>query len=160
MRVKNVGAQARTLWIGYSVQGSAGGWYDAPASPVADLSSGEESDDRELSTEPLETPGYYRTRVSVWSEEPDDNPEARRLADAEEISAFTGSSTWEEFDSLKLDPDRWRATARGLGRGGLAPENVGLKDGHLPLALPADTLNGGEFPRLASHALHFTGPAA
>ncbi len=56
MRAKNVGAQSRTLWIGYSVQDSAGGWYDAPASPV-ELVSGEESDDRKLSTEPPETPG-------------------------------------------------------------------------------------------------------
>ncbi len=95
MRVKNVGAQARTLWIGYSVRNPAGEWYDAPASPVVKLDSGQESDDRELSTEPLQTPGYYRTRVSVWSEEPGGNSEARRLADAEEISAFTGSSTWE-----------------------------------------------------------------
>jgi hypothetical protein len=143
VRVKNVGAQSRTLWIGYSVQDSAGEWYDAPASPV-ELASGEESDDRELSTEPLETPGYYRTRVSVWSEEPGGNSEARRLADAEETSAFRVSSMREDFDSSELDPDRWEAPARDLGRGRLAPENVGLEDGHLRLTLPADTLNGGE----------------
>jgi hypothetical protein len=57
VRVKNVGGLVHTLWIGYSVQDPAGEWYDAPASPV-ELASGEESNDRELSTEPLETPGY------------------------------------------------------------------------------------------------------
>ncbi len=116
VRVKNVGAQSRTLWIGYSVQDFAGGWYDAPASPVAELSSGEESDDRKLSTEPLETPGYYTTRVSVWSEEPDDNPEARRLADAEEISAFRVSSTGKIST-----PRRWIPTG-GRRRPGISGE--------------------------------------
>jgi len=143
VRVKNAGARARTLWIGYSVQDPAGEWYDAPASPV-ELASGEESGDRGLSTEPLETPGYYRTRVSVWSEEPRGDSEAERLADAEEISAFRVSSTRDDFDYSELDPDRWEATTRDLGQGELAPENVGLEDGHLRLTLPADTLNGGE----------------
>jgi hypothetical protein len=143
VRIKNTGAEDRTLWIGYSVQDSAGEWHDAPASPV-NLDSGEESDAQELSTEPLETPGYYRTRVSVWSEEPEGNSEAQRLADIEEISPFRVSSIREDFDSSELDLDRWEATTRNLGRGGLAPENVGLEDGHLRLALPADTLNGSE----------------
>ena len=31
VRVENTGAEYHTLWIGYSVQDSAGTWYDAPA---------------------------------------------------------------------------------------------------------------------------------
>ncbi len=152
VRVKNTGAEDRTLWVGYSVQDSAGDWLDTPASPV-DLASGEESDVRELSTGPLETPGYYKVRVSVWGEEPkgektgeDDDAagESRCLAKAEEVSAFRISSTRENFDTLELDPDRWEATTRRLGRGDLAPENVGPQDGQLRLTLPAGTLDGGE----------------
>src|SRR4051812_20681221 len=141
--VKNTGTENHTLWIGYSVQDSAGEWHDAPASPV-DLASGEESDAQELSTEPLETPGYYKTRASVWSEEPEGNSETQRLADFEEVSPFRVSTTREDFDSSELDPARWVATTRDLGRGELAPENVGLETGHLRLTLPADTLNGSE----------------
>jgi hypothetical protein len=143
VRVKNTGAEGRTLWIGYSVQDSAGEWHDAPASPV-NLDSGEESDTQELSTQPLETPGYYRTRVSVWSEEPEENSEAQRLADAEEVSTFRVSSMREDFDSPELDPARWEATTRDLGRGELVPENVSIEDEQLRLTLPANTLNGGE----------------
>src|SRR5918998_5803487 len=40
VRIKNVDAENRTLWIGYSVQDPAGNWYDAPASLV-ELASGE-----------------------------------------------------------------------------------------------------------------------
>lgn len=142
-RVTNTGAEDWTFFLGYSVEDSAGEWHDAPPSPV-ELGPGEESDTRELSTEPLETPGYYNSRVSVWSEEPDENPEAQRLAGTEEVSTFTVSSMREDFDSRELDPDRWEATTRDLGRGELAPENVALEDGQLRLTLPAGTLNGGE----------------
>ena len=143
MRIKNTGTEEHTFWLGYSVQDAAGEWHDAPAAPV-DLGSGEESDSQELSTEPLETPGYYRTRASIWSEEPDEDPEAQRLADTEEVSTFRVSSVREDFDSGELDPDRWEATTRDLGRGELDPENVALEDGQLRLTLPAGTLNGGE----------------
>ncbi len=152
VRVKNTGAEEHTLWIGSSVQDAAGGWHDAPASPVG-LAAGEESHARELATGPLETPGYYKVRVSVWSEEPkgektgedeDAGSEPRRLANVEDVSAFRISSTLEDFDTLALDPDRWEATTRHLGRGDLVPENVDPQDGQLRLTLPAGTLGGGE----------------
>jgi endo-1,3-1,4-beta-glycanase ExoK len=152
VRIKNTGAEDRTLWIGYSVQDPTGGWHDAPANPV-ELAAREESDTQELSTEPLETPGYYKTRVSVWSEEPkgektgeddDTGGEAQRLADAEEVSVFRISSTREDFDTPALDPDRWEVTTRQLGRGELVPENVDFQDGQLRLTLPTGTLDGGE----------------
>ncbi len=143
VRVESTGTGYRTFWIGYSVQDSAGEWYDVPANPV-DLNPGEESDIQKLSTEPLETPGYYTTRVSVWSEEPEGASEAQRLADAEAVSTFRVSSTRENFESSDLDTDRWKAASRDLGRGGLAPENTGVEDGLLRLTLPAETLNGSE----------------
>jgi len=143
VRVENTGTEYRTFWIGYSVQDSTGEWHDVPASPV-DLGSGEESDVQQLSTEPLETPGYYRTRVSVWNDEPEESTEAQRLAETEAVSTFRVSSTREGFDSPKLDADRWKATTHDLGRGGLAPENVGIEDGLLRLTLPANSLNGAE----------------
>jgi hypothetical protein len=142
-RIENSGADERTFWVGYSVQGSAGDWHNAPAIPV-ELASGEESDTQELSTEPLKTPGYYNSRVFVWSEEPGDGTEAERLAEAEAVSAFEVYSAREDFDTPELDPNRWQATTRDLGRGELAPENAGLEDGLLRLTLPAGTLNGSE----------------
>ncbi len=153
VRVKNTGPEDHRLWIGYSVQDPAGEWHDAPASPV-DLGSGEESDTQELSTAPLVTPGYYRTLVSVWSEEPEGNSEAQRLANAEAVSTFRVSSMREEFHSSELDPNRWKATTRDLGRGELAPENTSIEDGHLRLTLPAKTLDGSE---IESKDLHGPG---
>jgi hypothetical protein len=143
VRIKNTGTGYRTFWIGYSVQDPTGEWHDVPTSPV-DLDSGEESDVQELSTEPLERPGYYNTRISVWNDEPGGSAEALRLADTEAVSTFRVYANREDFDSSELDTDRWEATTRDLGRGGLAPENTGLKDGLLRLTLPANTLNGGE----------------
>ncbi len=153
VRIRNTGAEDHTLWVGCSVQAPTRKWYDAPAIPV-ELGAGEESDVQMLSTGPLETPGYYNTRVSVWSQKPegektgggdgDTESEARRLADAQETSAFRIFSTREDFDSSELDTTRWEATTRDLGRGGLAPENVAIEDGQLRLTLPADTLNGGQ----------------
>lgn len=143
VRIKNVDAEKRTLWIGYSVQDPAEHWYDAPASPV-ELASGEESDTRELSTKLLQTPGYYNARVSVWSEEPGESSGVGRLADANEVSAFRVFSTGEDFDRPELDPDQWVSTTRDLGRGALAPQNVTVENGQLRLTLPANTLDGGE----------------
>jgi hypothetical protein len=89
-------------------------------------------------------PGYYGSRISVWSEEPTAGSRAQRLAHAEVTSPFRVYSRRESFDSSDLDRDRWGATTRRLGHGALAPENVGLEGGHLRLTLPAGALDGGE----------------
>jgi beta-glucanase (GH16 family) len=75
---------------------------------------------------------------------PEESAEALRLADTEAVSTFRVYANRETFDSSELDTDRWEATTRDLGRGGLAPENTGLADGLIRLTLPANTLNGGE----------------
>jgi hypothetical protein len=143
VRIENTGADEHTFWVGYSVQDSAGDWHDAPAIPV-ELASGEESNAQELSTGPLKTPGYYNSRVFVWSEEPGDGTEAERLAEAEGVSAFEVYSDREDFDTPELDPNRWKVTAHELGRGDLEPENVRRENDNLLLRLPANALNGGE----------------
>jgi beta-glucanase (GH16 family) len=143
VRVENTGPEDGTLWIGYSVQDPTGRWHDGSAIPV-ELAAGEESGPQELSTEALDTPGYYKPRVSVWSGEPGSDPEAKRLANAEEASTFRVSGTREDFASTELDPARWKATTRELGRSNLEPENVSIDDSQLRLTLPAETLDGGE----------------
>ncbi len=143
VRIKNAGTEDHKFWIGYSVQDSAGGWHHAPAIPVK-AAAGEESPLQKLSTEPLETPGYYKTRVSVWNEEPEGDSEAQRLVNTEAVSTFRVSSMREGFDSSKLDSDQWEATTRQLGRGKLASENVDPQDGQVRLTLPAGTVDGGE----------------
>ena len=143
VRVKNTGPEYGTLWIGYSVQGPTGRWHDGSAISV-ELAAGEESGPRELSTEALDTPGYYKARVSVWSREPGSDPEAKRLANIEEASTFRIFGTREDFVSTELDPEWWETTIRELGRSNLEPDNVSIEDGQLRLTLPAQTLNGGE----------------
>ncbi len=141
--VENVGTESRTVFVGYSVRDPAGEWYDAPSDSIQ-LGPGEESDSREFRTVPLRRSGYYDSRVTVWNEEPGHGSAAERLADFEESSTFRVFSSREDFDAPELNAGRWKATPRDLGRGGLSPENTGLEDGLLRLALPANTLNGGE----------------
>jgi hypothetical protein len=141
--VKNASAELRTFFVGYSVRDPAGEWYDAPSDSMQ-LGPGEEADSREFRTVPLQRSGYYDSRVTVWNEEPGHGSVAERLADFEESSTFRVFSSREDFDTPKLNASRWEATPRDLGRGGLSPENTGIEDGLLRLALPANTLNGGE----------------
>jgi hypothetical protein len=152
-RIENTGDEGRTFFVGYGVRDPAGEWHDTPSSPV-ELEAGETADIGELSTPPLETHGYYDSRVSVWSEEPEDAPETQSLADLEKVSTFRIYSAREGFDGPELNPGRWEATTRDLGLGELAPENVSLEDGLLRLTLPANTPNGGE---IESKNLHGPG---
>jgi hypothetical protein len=151
--IENTGGEDRTFYVGYSVRDPAGEWRDAPPSAV-ELAAGEQATTDELRTEPLETTGYYGSRVSVWSEDPGVDSEPERLTALEEASTFRVYSSREDFDASELDAGRWEATTRDLGRGGLSPENVGLEDGLLRLALPAGTSNGSE---IESKDLHGPG---
>ncbi len=108
------------------------------------IAAEEEAFAGEALTPPLQTPGSYDSRISVWSDKPGKGSTTRRLADVEEVSTFRVSLEREDFDAPELDPDRWKATTRDLGRGGLALENAAIEDRQLRLALPADTLNGSE----------------
>ncbi len=151
VRIRNTGTEARTFFVGYSLRNALGEWQDAPASPI-ELGPGEESEERELLTPSLETAGYYTSRVSVWSEEPEAE-EARRLADREAVSTFWVSDGREDFDSPGLGP--WEATSRKLGRGRLVPENVSVEDGRLRITLPRGTLDGGEIESKERHGPGF-----
>jgi hypothetical protein len=139
VRVRNTGEKDRTLWVGYSVRDPGSDWHDAPASPV-ELASGQESEPLTLSTRPLDTPGYYDARASVWDDRPEEG--AKRLASAEKESAFRVVKVRSNF-GLSLD-DRWHRPSRKLGRGTLEPENVSLEDGRLRIKLPAGSFDGGE----------------
>ncbi len=154
VRIENTGDEDHTFWIGYSVRDPAGDRYDAPAS-LTRIAAGEEADAGEVLTPPLQTPGSYDSRISVWSDEPGEGSTARRLADVEEVSTLRVSLEREDFDAPELDPDRWKATTRDLGRGVLAPENAAIEDRQLRLALPAGTLNGSEIESADLHGLGF-----
>ena len=149
MRIKNTGTRDQTLFAGYSVRDPAGRWHDAPANPVELVPPGEESETEELRTPPLEMPGYYDSRVSVWSEDPEAQG-AQRLADGEQTSAFRVSGEREDFDGL----DGWETPGRTLGRGRLVPENVAAEGGRRRITLPANSLDGGE---VESQGLHDSG---
>lgn len=155
VRVRNTGPEAHTFFVGYSVRDAAGEWRDAPAVPV-EIEPGAESEETALVTPPLETPGYYAARVSVWSEEPEGEGDAgaERLAEQEKESAFRVAEPPEEFAETGALPPGWKATNRKLGRGRLLPENVSMQDGKVRLTLPADTVNGAE---IESEKLHGPG---
>ena len=159
-RVKNTGPEAHTFFVGYSVRDAKGEWRDAPSVPV-ELGPGEESPETKLSTPPLETPDYYASRVSVWSEEPEGEGDtgAERLAEREEESAFRVSEPPEEFAAQASAqpaalPPGWKATDRKLGRGKIRSENVSMQNGKVRLTLPADTVSGAE---IESEKLHGPG---
>ncbi|QIN77570.1 family 16 glycosylhydrolase [Rubrobacter marinus] len=152
VRIKNTGSEAHTFSVGYSVRDAEGGWIDALVVPV-EAGPGEESPETELRTPPLEAPGYYAARVSVWSEDPEAG--AERLDNREEESAFRVSEAPpEEFAEGGALPAGWKATDRKLGRGKIRSENVSMEDGKVRLALPAGTVSGGE---IESEKLHRPG---
>ena len=155
VRVRNTGSEAHTFFVGYSVRDAAGGWSDAPAVPV-ELGPGDESGETALATPPLQTPGYYVARVSVWSEEPEGEGDdsAERLAEQEKVSALRVSESQEEFAQASSLPAGWKATDRKLGRGRLLSENVSMEGGKVRLTLPADSVNGAE---IESEKLHGPG---
>lgn len=157
--VKNTGSGARTFFVGYSVGDARGRVHDAPPVPI-EIKPGEEADVRGLETPPLDVPGYYDARVSVWSEKPGrgERNGARRLADRQAPSSFRVSRAREDFDApggISPGGGRWRATAHELGRGRLLPRNVGVEGGRLRLTLPADTLGGGEVESGGRHGYGF-----
>ncbi|CAA9456834.1 MAG: GH16 [uncultured Rubrobacteraceae bacterium] len=155
IRVRNTGPEAHTFFVGYSVRDAAGEWLDAPVVPV-ELEPGAESGETTLVTPPLETPGPYAARVSVWSEAPGGEGEAgaERLAEQEKESAFRVSGASEEFAGGDALPAGWKATERKLGRGRLLPENVSMEAGKVRLKLPANAVSGGE---IESEALYGPG---
>ena len=153
VRVKNTGSEAHTFFVGYSVRDAAGEWRDAPGLPV-ELGPGEESGETELITPPLEAPGFYASRVSVWNEKPEGDAVAERLAQREEESAFRVSEPPEEFEGTSALPAGWEATDHRLGRGKVLPENVTMEGGKVRITLPANTVSGGE---LVSEKLHGPG---
>ena len=153
VRTKNTGSEAHTFFVGYSVRGAEGEWIDATPVPV-ELGPGEESGGTELRTPPLEAPGDYASRVSVWSEEPKPGAEAERLDDREEASTFRVAAVRQDFAGPSGAPPGWKATDRKLGRGRILSENVSMRDGKVRLTLPADTVNGAE---IESEKLHGPG---
>jgi len=64
---ENTGSEARSYWIGYSVQDSAGKWWDATPQPTATIQPGE-SDTIQLQWKPPgEAPGgAYNAKVALW----------------------------------------------------------------------------------------------
>ena len=154
VRVKNTGSEAHTFSVGYGVRDAAGEWREAPAVPV-EIEAGAESEETALRTPPLEKPGFYATRVSVWSEEPKSGTEAERLAEQEKESAFRVAEPAEEFaQGAGALPPGWKATDRKLGRGKIFAENVSMEDGKVRLKLPANTVSGAE---IESEKLHGPG---
>ena len=151
VRVRNTGPEAHTFFVGYSVREAGGEWRDAPAVPV-EVEPGAESGETALTTPPLETPGYYASRVSVWGEEPQAG--AERLAEQEKESSFRISEPPEEFAERGALPPGWKATDRKLGRGKIRSENVSMQNGKVRFTLSADTVSGAE---IESEKLHGPG---
>ena len=153
VRVENTGADATTLWVGYSVRDDAGRWYDAPPRPVF-LEPGAESETQELSAGPLGSAGNYAARASVWDGRPGSEG-AERLDDAERADVFSvaeATDLWGRDDFDALEAGRWYATgSKKLGRGLLKEENVAVEDGELRVKLPAGTLEGGEIGSLDAY---------
>ncbi len=152
VRVRNADDEQRTLWVGYSVRDSEDNWHDAPARPVY-LGPGAESEVQEMSTGPLATAGPYEARVSVWDERPGAEG-ADRLTNADRADAFVVAKARNPRNRdgfASLDPGRWSATDKRLGRGLLKAENVAVEDGRLRIKLPAGKLEGGEIESVNSY---------
>jgi endo-1,3-1,4-beta-glycanase ExoK len=137
--VRNGGDRARTVWIGYSVQDSAGRWYDVPARALA-LAPGEESAPQRMGwtapSDPPAAPGAYRVVMAVWSGEPGSEG-AERLASVDRQGAFRVAAS----PSPRAP---WEPARHALGRGRMQPANVLPTGDGFRLRLPAGRCDGAE----------------
>jgi endo-1,3-1,4-beta-glycanase ExoK len=143
LRFKNTGNRARTFWVGYNVQDSAGRWHDVPSHSV-ELKPGQvsavQSKSWRVPSNSLTTTGPYRVRMSVWNSRPE-NGGATRLASVERSNSFQAFNFRDDFSSF--DETRWSMLDQRLGRSRLYPANVGVGAGSLRIKIPANTLDGG-----------------
>lgn len=141
---KNTGRENWTYWVGYSVQDSAGKWYDVPCNS-ATLTPGEVSGTLsrtwQVPSDALLTTGSYKVVMAVWKNIPGDAT-AIKLADVEKENAFQVSYFFENFTSF--DTNRWLKSSYNLELSYLDPSNVDISNGNLRIKIPANTLNGGE----------------
>ncbi len=144
LTVRNAGERDQRWWIGYSVQGPRGDWFDVPAREVT-VRARATTTERLAWTVPSESramPGAYRVVMAVWSAPPDAKA-ALRLASADQPRAFRVRSS----TPLLLDEPRagWEAAGHTLGRGVLHPEQVFVRDhGGFALRLLPNSCDGAE----------------
>uniref|UniRef100_UPI001BD3CE4B glycoside hydrolase family 16 protein n=2 Tax=Methanomethylovorans sp. TaxID=2758717 RepID=UPI001BD3CE4B len=144
LNFKNTGTENWTFWVGYSVQDSAGEWYDIPPHSVT-LAPGETSDTQsktwQVPSDTLLTTGNFKAAMTVWKTKPEDAA-AIRLTNAEKDNSFQIFHFVDDFTSF--DINQWSKSSFKMERSFFDPTNVDVKDGNLRIKLPANTLNGGE----------------
>jgi beta-glucanase (GH16 family) len=144
LNFKNTGTENWTFWMGYSVQDSAGNWYDVPSHSVT-LTPGEVSGAQNLTwyvpSDPLLTTGSYKVVMEVWKNKPEDAT-AIKLANVEQKDAFQAFNFIDNFDTF--DTTKWYKSSHKLERTYFEPANVDINNGNLRIKLPANALNGGE----------------
>lgn len=130
--VRNAGRVARRVWVGYSVQGPGGEWFDVPAREMA-LAARGQARARLAWPVPPGAGGEYRVVMAVWSAPPG-TAGARRLASADREDAFrvAGGAV------------AWQAARHTLGRGALLPGGVLRRGEGFRLTLPRGTCDGAE----------------
>lgn len=139
--VRSTVDQARTFWIGMSIQDPAGVWHDVPSHPVA-LPAGGESPLQPktwmMPPELVAAGGSFRVVMAVW-DAPPEGPGANRLAFADRPDAFVAAS-----EAGVEGPLRWSSADHRLGRGRFEPENVLGVAGGTHLRLPAGRYDGAQ----------------
>jgi endo-1,3-1,4-beta-glycanase ExoK len=141
--VRNAGAAAREVWIGYSLQDSTGRWYDVPARPVTVPPRSESAPQRmewAVPADPGTSPGSYRVVMAVWTAAPGSGG-AERLASADQSDAFRVRAA--DLPSYPGSPD-WQAGSHALGRGRLRPALAVAEGAGFRLRLPAGRCDGAE----------------
>ncbi|WP_292469359.1 glycoside hydrolase family 16 protein [Methanolobus sp.] len=144
LNFKNTGNEDWTFWVGYSIQDSAGSWYDIPPHSVT-LTPGEVSSTQSktwyVPSDSLLTTGSYKVVMAVWKTKPEDAT-AIKLANIEKNDAFQAFNFVDNFSSF--DTNRWLKSSYRLERSYLDSDNVDISNGNLRIKIPANTLNGGE----------------
>ena len=85
--------------------------------------------------------GSYKTEVIVWNNDPG-KPETLKITQSIDTEQFVCFQKQENFDVL--DKEFWGISEKILGKTNLKSKNVSAGDGMLKIAMPRNTLNGGE----------------
>jgi hypothetical protein len=144
LQIKNTGSEPWSFWIGYSVLGQNGEWYDVDAHPVI-LEPGEISPLQEKTWIVPETAfitGYYTVAMAIWDAEPGASDTAQ-IQYSEAESSFQVLRYIDEFD--RLDRKIWKKSDHSLDKTDFEPDNVDIENGVARIKIPAGTMNGGEF---------------
>lgn len=142
LTLENKGSEDKRVWLGLSYKDPLGDYIDVPALELF-LEKGK-SQTFVLShiLEEGRVSGPYQAIMSLWTDKPGQNPQARRMAYVEKTGGMRIYRQMDDFTDF--NQSLWRTSSSSLGRGTFSPKYVYSQGGLLFLGMKADSYDSGE----------------